>query len=470
MGRLRSSRLLFILVVMSFLLSTVVSLVSLHVMNRRNVREMNKVLATQVYDHIIGELSEPIMVARTMSNDSFLADALTDERSKGSNETSNVLKKYLTNLEDGLGYNSTFVISCDSERYYTSAGLVRTVDPKSEQDSWYPKFLASPDEYDLDVDNDEVDSSSLSVYVNAKIEGKDNNPLGLCGVGVRMVGIQDLFRILEEDFNVKINLVDPDGVVQVDTDASNIEKTNLSHLIVDDKSSQYVYRDTSAGFAVTKYMDSLDWYLVIQSKGANEVGEFANVVLLNMALCALVLIIMVIALRYNRKSTEELAKASLIDAATQLHNRRAFEEDKARFGSTPPRSDFVCVTADVNGLKTANDTLGHDAGDELIRGAADCLSACMSKYGTVYRIGGDEFAALLYVSPEDFDPLRNQIDHTIEQWSGIKVKSVAVSCGFASAREFPGESVPELCRISDKRMYEEKARYYERMGISRRRT
>lgn len=62
------------------------------------------------------------------------------------------------------------------------------------------------------------------------------------------------------------------------------------------------------------------------------------------------------------------------------------------------KANFVYVTADLNGLKGANDTLGHAAGNELIRGAADCLRAAFGAFGDIYRIGGDEFAAILYLT------------------------------------------------------------------------
>ena len=45
-------------------------------------------------------------------------------------------------------------------------------------------------------------------------------------------------------------------------------------------------------------------------------------------------------------------------------------------------------TIDINGLKVVNDTLGHAAGDELICGAADCISKTFEKSGTCYRTGG----------------------------------------------------------------------------------
>lgn len=50
----------------------------------------------------------------------------------------------------------------------------------------------------------------------------------------------------------------------------------------------------------------------------------------------------------------------------------------------------------MNGLKTVNDTKGHAAGDELIKGAADCLALSVGNKGKVYRTGGDEFMAVVH--------------------------------------------------------------------------
>ncbi|MCR5741555.1 MAG: diguanylate cyclase [Gammaproteobacteria bacterium] len=44
---------------------------------------------------------------------------------------------------------------------------------------------------------------------------------------------------------------------------------------------------------------------------------------------------------------------------------------------------------DINGLKTENDTIGHEAGDELICGSAECMKNAFSRHGKIYRVGGD---------------------------------------------------------------------------------
>ena len=198
MGKDRENRRVVILVVLSFLLSTGVSLASLHIISRQNVREMNKVLATQIYDHIISELSEPIMVARAMSHDTFLADTLVREDELGDEECEETFSRYLSGIEGALGYHSTFVISNASGSYYTRIGNIRTIDTDGNDstDAWYRDFVESNEALDLDVDYDETIKSDLAVYVNAKISTRERGLLGICGVGVRMTGIQNLFNVL----------------------------------------------------------------------------------------------------------------------------------------------------------------------------------------------------------------------------------------------------------------------------------
>ena len=63
-----------------------------------------------------------------------------------------------------------------------------------------------------------------------------------------------------------------------------------------------------------------------------------------------------------------------------------------------------------------------------------------------------------------------QFKQTVSTWSGTWNKSLSVSVGVASAREFPQEDIIGLIRISDERMYADKTEYYLRNGIDRRRS
>lgn len=156
------------------------------------------------------------------------------------------------------------------------------------------------------------------------------------------------------------------------------------------------------------------------------------------------------------------------DIMTGLFNRRAYEDTLQEMEGTPDGADFVYVCLDVNKLKAVNDDLGHEAGDELIKGAALCMKQCFAPLGRLYRHGGDEFSAMLHAESDTLEHLFSHFEQTVDEWHGRLVDSLSVSYGYAAAKEFPDASVRELEKIAEQRMYENKNRYYARNGIDRR--
>ena len=97
----------------------------------------------------------------------------------------------------------------------------------------------------------------------------------------------------------------------------------------------------------------------------------------------------------DRKIAEdELRYMSFHDALTGLYNRNFFEEEMHRL-STSRAFPLGIIICDVDGLKLTNDTLGHEAGDQLLRTTAKILTRTFRREDIIARIGGDEFAVLL---------------------------------------------------------------------------
>lgn len=469
MNRRNVFKLAFAIVVLCFVLSTFVSLWSLRLMAAQNLRELSKTLAARIYDSIIGELSEPIWVSRTMANDAFLIDIVKHEQQTDGAAVEQALTEYLTRVKDSLGFEAAFVVTEGSRKYYSYLGMSKFMElERSERDQWYNHFIQSGEDYLLDVDLDEFSQDTWTVFVDARLEDQDGKLLGACGVGAQMTGSQGLFSELEREYGVKINLVDTRGIVQVDTDEALLEtpfEGQFSFGGRDDYEFRQLSRDR---IVVSKYIDQLGWYLVVQSDGSGQREQYIHVILLNVVLCLLVLVILILAMRIIASRTRTLTAASFTDQATQLLNRRAFEEEKAKLSMQALPEDLVYLTADLNGLKTANDTLGHAAGDELIRGAAECLRASLGRYGQLYRIGGDEFAGILRLPAERMPELLRGLEDTAAAWRGKLVDGVSVACGWASRSEFPSENISEIAQISDQRMYAAKEAYYQRTGKPRR--
>lgn len=163
----------------------------------------------------------------------------------------------------------------------------------------------------------------------------------------------------------------------------------------------------------------------------------------------------------EKRKEEQLIRESNTDELTQCFNRRAYEND---LYSARDEEDLVIIAMDVNGLKRTNDSLGHDAGDELLVGAAECMKHSFGRYGRIYRTGGDEFIAMILADSHQLEELKKEFSDSVDNWSGTLVQNISVSCGYVAKRDFPDAPVSEMAKIADKRMYECKARYYEEQG------
>lgn len=157
-----------------------------------------------------------------------------------------------------------------------------------------------------------------------------------------------------------------------------------------------------------------------------------------------------------------------IDVLTGLYNRRAYEDDILHYPDIPPEADFVYISLDLNGLKIVNDTLGHDAGDELIKAAAFCMRTCFGSYGKLYRVGGDEFVAMIFADKQKLTEITADFEETMMNWKGNLVEDLSISYGCVMKSEAPNLLVTEIAKLADRRMYQYKENYYTDQGIDRR--
>lgn len=168
----------------------------------------------------------------------------------------------------------------------------------------------------------------------------------------------------------------------------------------------------------------------------------------------------------NRQVSEQ-TKIANTDELTTLLNRHAYEMDMNQLQISLSDTNLVYIALDINGLKVVNDSVGHKAGDELICGAAKCMKVCLGSRGKLYRIGGDEFAAIIYANDQELEFLKRDLEETVMRWHGQTVANLSISYGIATKREFPNYPISEMATVADERMYEAKGAYYRQKGIDR---
>jgi len=159
---------------------------------------------------------------------------------------------------------------------------------------------------------------------------------------------------------------------------------------------------------------------------------------------------------------DELHHKAYHDSLTGLANRAYFSQNVAQRLESADASGLVPVVLfiDIDDFKLVNDTLGHAAGDALLTSVAERITAALRTGDLAARIGGDEFAVLLWDTPEM--PLAHRVaDRLMAAFgSGSPVQGTPnphVSIGVAGGH--PGsESGNDLLRNADVAMYSAKAR------------
>lgn len=280
-----------ILITASFILTTCISVNSLNTVIEGHDEEMSKVLASNVYDSINNVLSEPIIVAQTMSNDYYLIEPLKEEGFPKRKEK-DILVSYLDTIKNNMEYSSVFIVSDKSRTYYTQDGFNKIVSPETDQhDIWYSNFVESGKKYSFDVDIDEAHNNIWTIFVNARIEDENNNFLGVCGVCVKMTELQDILSEYEKKYDIKVNLVNDEGLVQIDTNMINLEKAVVSIDILEDEDKiEYIYHEEeNGGYTVSRYVESLGWHLVVQHIGENNGHIYSNIVYKNVLIFFVIL-------------------------------------------------------------------------------------------------------------------------------------------------------------------------------------
>ncbi len=161
-------------------------------------------------------------------------------------------------------------------------------------------------------------------------------------------------------------------------------------------------------------------------------------------------------LEAEKETSRSFRNMANTDSMTGVRNKHAYSEDEAainRMIKAGELEKLAVVVCDVNGLKIVNDTQGHAAGDQLIKDA--CALICKQfTHGSVYRIGGDEFAVLL--EGKGYDTLHEALAETNrEVEANIGKNAVVVSVGY-SVLGPKDQQLRDVFERADQMMYERK--------------
>ncbi len=165
-----------------------------------------------------------------------------------------------------------------------------------------------------------------------------------------------------------------------------------------------------------------------------------------------------------QKRADEMNALAMNDSLTGIRNRRAYEKTEERLNQDIQDgiASFAIVMIDMNDLKKINDFYGHEEGNVALMRLSGVISRCFGR-SPVYRIGGDEFVVVAENRDlKDLDALVERFNRSLremeEDMSLKDWEQVHAAIGAARYEKGRDESVEQVFRRADERMYQDKQR------------
>ena len=174
-------------------------------------------------------------------------------------------------------------------------------------------------------------------------------------------------------------------------------------------------------------------------------------------------------LRDKEEKIDRLSIESTTDSLTGVGNKTAYVRKMTELNEQMKESglNFALTMVDLNNLKHINDEYGHRAGDQYIKGS--CHMVCEAfKHSPVFRIGGDEFVAVLmgqdYENRKEIvEQLKADFERSFEQADASPWLRYSAAVGMAENAS-DDNSAELVFKRADEMMYEDKARFKEKYG------
>ncbi|MEG3164573.1 EAL domain-containing protein [Sphingomonas sp. PB2P19] len=259
----------------------------------------------------------------------------------------------------------------------------------------------------------EADRHGRVTYISAKVAG-ELTPTGGSPAGLLLT---DLFRM----------------------DSDSTERTLAFHL-----SSRTSFSDYSVCAAIDAAASR--WWSISGRPVVDEIGRFQGFIGSGSDLTE------------KRKSEAEITRLALFDGLTGLANRQRMRItlDKTLAQQAGPHRPTAIFLLDLDRFKAVNDTLGHQAGDALLKQVAQRLQRGVGDTGLVGRLGGDEFQVVLPGTDnrETLGELARDLIKSLSQPYFISGASVAIGCSVGIAiAPLHGDDSETLIRNADLALY-----------------
>lgn len=461
--KVRFVLLLAILLLSGFLFTSFVSYFTAHRSISTQVAKTTLPLTSDnVYSEIQRDLLRLIFISSMMAQDTFVRDwILSGERDE------DAMVRYLKEIQIQYGTVTSFFVSEVSRKYYHPTGVLKTVNQLNERDKWYFRVRKMRQDYEINVDTDTADRTSLTIFINHRVYDYAGQYIGAIGVGLAIDTVQALMEHYKNRYDRQVYFIDTQGTVTLRGISYNGEG-NIYHTdglssvatkILTSPSSSVVYETHGKKFYLnSRFVPEFGWYLIVAQQRDEAELRIQNALAINLVVSFFVsLVIIVLVNLIIAGYQKQLESMAATDKLTGAANRQMFGMLFRQVHSQSKRrkTPLSAIMFDIDYFKQVNDTYGHPTGDVVLKTLAQTITHCIRESDLFFRWGGEEFLIIL---PEcDLDKasdIAEKIRETVEKMVvtfGGKSVSITISMGVATMAD--GEASNGLIARSDEALY-----------------
>lgn len=326
---LKTNLLVSVILVCGFLVTAFFSYQANYEASLNNIEQVASLTTEGIYYQLTALFTRPVNISLTMAHDSLLAAHLEGEAAHLEDEQyAWTIKNYLETYREKYDFDSVFLVSALTNRYYNFNGIDRILTEEDPENVWYFDMLNDDLEYSMNVDNDEVNGAdnAITVFVNCKIYGPDRDFLGVVGVGMRVSYLKEFLKSYEEKYHLNACLIDENGVIEISSEHTGysridwfqtFEQESIRSQVLgwkEDSANLELWSDTAVGgqgrsYVVSRYIPELSWHLVVEQNNSAIVSEIKDRLyqtgVIIIAIIITVLVVITTVLRnFNRQITQ----------------------------------------------------------------------------------------------------------------------------------------------------------------------
>lgn len=463
--------LILLLLGCGFLATSLVSYyTALHSIRASIVNTELPLTSDNVYSEIQKDLVRPILISSMMSRDTYMRDwAIDGERNVEQ------ITRYLQEVQEHYGTVTSFFISEPSRTYYHAKGVLKQIEEAEPRDAWYFRVREMTEPYEINVDIDMANQDRLTVFINYKVFDYQQRFIGVTGVGLTVDAVVELIDTYQQRYNRSVFFVDPAGRIVLTGASGGAMGAKVGQMLGElpglasvmaqasaPQSGNFQYQEHGRNhFLNVRFIPELNWYLFVDKHENGALAGIRKSLYLNLLVCLLVtaIVAVIVSLALRRYQARITALATT-DQLTELLNRRGFDllANQAIQEARRNQSELCTLLLDLDNFKELNDTHGHQAGDQVLRGFARNLRDNLRQSDILCRWGGEEFVLLLKdTSVEQARVLAQKIRQQTEQsafhYNGSDLR-ITTSIGLAQLNA--DESLEQLLLRADRALYRAK--------------